>query len=259
MLEDVPVTREWGGQNKMKVFLTSSLNNYVEIDGKKVVKPIDNVNGLVDQLIDKLDDKKGITFIPSDFANKEAIKEYSNIVFESLRLSGIVFDNYYILTNNEDEIEEMISSSSMVFIAGGDTYKQNCAFQNISLKNYLEQFSGVIMGQSAGAINLAQDAYNSPECEEDLPIPSHFKGLGITNVNVEPHFVFDSNNFDENEIFQRNEVLKESIHRDIYAICDTSHIFDDGDNQTLYGEGYLISNGNIVKLCEHVEKYEFNT
>ena len=242
----------------MKVFLTSSLNNYIRIDGKKIPKEIDNLNGLVDQLIDKLDSNKGITFIPSDFEHVEAIKEYSNILFESLKLSGIVFDNYYILTNNEEEIAKMLSNSSMVFIAGGDTYKQSCTFQSIGLKNLLRNFSGVIMGQSAGSINLAQDAYNSPECEEDLQYPSHFKGLGMTNINVEPHFVFDTTNFDDDDVFHRNEILKESKLRNIYAICDTSHIFDDGDRQTLYGEGYLISNGNIVKLCEHVEKYEFN-
>ena len=241
----------------MKIFLTSSLNNYIKIDGKKVAKQIDNVNGLVDQLNEMLDNKKGITFIPSDFENIEGMNEYANIVFESLKLSGIVFDNYYILTNKYD-IEEMFKNSSMIFLAGGDTYKQNCVFQNIGLRKYLEKFSGVIMGQSAGSINLAEDAYNSPECKEDLEYPSHFKGLGMTNINVEPHFVFDTTNIDEDEIFHRNELLKEANVRDIYAICDTSHIFDDGQKQTLYGEGYLISNGSIIKLCSHGEKYELD-
>ena len=241
----------------MKIFLTSNLNNYTKIDGKKVAKQIDNVNGLVDKLNEMLDNKKGITFIPSDFENIKAIKEYSNILFESLKLSDIVFDNYYILTG-KDDIEERFKNSSMIFLAGGDTYKQNCVFQNIGLRKYLEDFSGVIMGQSAGSINLAEYAYNSPECKEDLIYSSHFKGLGMTNINVEPHFVFDNTNFDVDEIFHRNELLKESKLRNIYAICDTSHIFDDGKKQTLYGEGYLISNGNIIKLCEHVEKYEFS-
>lgn len=241
----------------MKVFLTSNLNNYIKIDGKKVAKEIDNINGLIDQLNEMLDSANGITFIPSDFENVERIKEYSDIVFESLKLSGIIFDNYYILTSKED-IEESFKNSSMIFLAGGDTYKQNNIFQNIELRKYLEDFLGVIMGQSAGSINLAEDVYNSPESREDLKYPSHFNGLGMTNINVEPHFVFDTTNFDNDEIFHRNELLKESKVRNIYAICDTSHIFDNGQKQTLYGEGYLISNGNIIKLCEHVEKYEIS-
>lgn len=240
----------------MKLFLTSNLNHYIKVNGEKVAKEVDNTNGLVDQLITNLDNKKGITFIPADFENINKIKKYSNLLFEALKLSGITFDNYYVIDiNNQSEISTMLNNSSIVFLSGGETYTQNCYFKNINLRELLKNYEGIIIGQSAGSINLAEDVYNSPECESDLSRPLHFKGLGKTNINIEPHFELDITNFNNDELFHRNEMLKESKSHAIYALCDTSHIFDDGEKQVLYGEGYLLLNSNITKLCGRGEKY----
>ena len=52
----------------------------------------------------------------------------------------------------------------------------------------------------------------------------------------------------------REELLKLSMEYTIYAICDGSYIFDDGNTQTLYGEGYILNNRNIEKICDDGKK-----
>ncbi len=237
----------------MKVFLTSNLNHYEKIDGVKVAKEIDNKNGLVDQLKSKLDGTRGILYIPADASNKDKIEEYSKILFDALRLSGIVFDNYYVVDDKSSvgDVRDKVLNSDLVFLFGGDTFTQMQYFEEIKLRDILSNYGGVIVGQSAGAINLAEDVYNSPECEEDLSRPSSYKGLGKTNINIEPHFVLDTSNFDSDEMLHRSAMLEESKKRDLYAILDGSHIFDDGVECTIYGECYLLRDGEVKKMCEN--------
>lgn len=236
----------------MKVFLTSNLNHYEKIDGVKVAKEIDNTNGLVDQLKSKLEDRRGILYIPADASSKDKIDEYSKILFDALKLSGIVFDDYYVVDDmsSEEEVRYRVLKSDLVFLSGGDTFTQMQYFEKISLRDILRDYEGVIVGQSAGSINLAEDVYNSPECEEDLKRPSCFKGLGKTKINIEPHFALSTSNFDSDEILHRNAMLEESKKRDLYALPDVSHIYDDGVEQTIYGECYLLRDGEVIEICK---------
>ncbi len=239
----------------MKVFLTSNLNHYEKIDRVKVAKEIDNTNGLVDQLKSKLEGTRGILYVPADASNKDKIDEYSKILFDALKLSGIIFDNYYVIDDksSEDEVRNRVLKSDLVFLSGGDTYTQMQYFEKINLREILSEYEGVIVGQSAGSINLAEDVYNSPECEEDLKKPSCYKGLGKTHINIEPHFILDTSNFNSDEILHRNAMLEESKKRDLYGLPDVSHIFDDGVEQTIYGECYLLRDEIIKKICENRE------
>lgn len=235
----------------MKVFLTSNLNHYEKRDGVKVAKEIDNKNGLVDQLKSKLDGTKGILYVPADAGNKDKINEYSKILFDALKLSGIVFDNYYVVDDKSivEEVRDRVLKSDLVFLSGGDTFTQMQYFEGIKLREILSDYEGVIVGQSAGAINLAEDVYNSPECEKDLNRPCYFKGLGKTYINIEPHFVLDTSNFDSDEMLHRTAMLEESMRRNLYGIPDGSHIFDDSVEQVVYGECYLLRDGEVKKIC----------
>ena len=101
-----------------------------------------------------------------------------------------------------------------------------------------------------------------PDIEQEMEKsePVFFQGLGLTNINIEPHFVLDDSNFDESEKYQRNAVLSESNYRKIYGQCNGSHILIDNDgNATIYGETYLISNGQISLACENGYNKEINS
>ena len=47
------------------------------------------------------------------------------------------------------------------------TYKQHEFFIEINLKELLKNYQGLVIGQSAGALNMADKVFNSPEEQEN--------------------------------------------------------------------------------------------
>ena len=237
----------------------SDFKHYHKENGEKVANPIDNTNGIVDHMKEYLTDRNAILFIASSPDDKEKMELYSSLLFEGLKLSGISFDEYLLLDNSTaNKAEEYIKKANIIFLSGGDTFVQNEFFNKINLKEKLANYNGLLIGLSAGAINMAEDAFNSPEeMKESEPI--FFKGLGLTDINIEPHFVLDSSDFDESEKYQRDFILNESNNRKIYGQCNGSHILIDNEGQVLIcGETYLISNAEIVSICGNGEKVILN-
>jgi peptidase E len=241
----------------MKLFLTSSLNNYKKIDGQKVVNEIDNQNGIVDQLKEALTRTTAIAFVPSNPNDLAKTNENSTIVVESLKLSGINFDHYYIV--DKSNVKEAVQNSDMIFLMGGDTQLQNEFFKAINLKHLLKDYDGVIVGVSAGSINAAGDVYSSPEGEIDLGKETHLEGLGLTNLNLEVHFTLDDKMFSNDELIQRKAILEESMSRELYAICDGTHVLSSNGDEIIYGEAYRISDGVITKICDNKQHFKLPT
>ena len=237
--------------------LTSDFKNYEKKDGVKITHPMSNENGIVDLLKTVLKETKKVVFVASDInSTPDSVESYARIFFDSMKMVGITFDEYYILDGTKvDKAREYIENADLVFLCGGDTYNQHLLFEKMNLKLLLSTYSGIVMGQSAGAINMAEHCFNSPEeLEESEPV--FFDGLGLTNINIEPHFVYDASNFNKNDTYQRNAIINESYNRPIYGQCNGSHVFiDDNDIATIYGETYLITNGNIEKICENNQKF----
>ena len=233
-------------------FLTSDFKHYHKVDGQKIANSFDNTNGIVDQIKEYLKEKNTILFISADSKDIEKVSLYSQLLFEGLRLSGIEFKNYLILSNKTKiNAKEYVEKADLIFLSGGDTYIQHQFFTEIKLKYLLINFNGLIIGQSAGAINMANSVFNSPENQEQSE-PIFFDGLGLTNINIEPHFQYDDTNFDDNGKYQRNAIIRESYNRQIYGQCNGSHIIIDENNvATIYGDTYLIENGNITKICDN--------
>ena len=224
-----------------KIFLTSNLNHYHKIANKKIANEINNTNGLVGQLKKTINRFDTIVYIASNPSDIEKVTEYSNLLFEALKLSDIAFKNY-------------IKQADLIFLSGGDTYIQNQFFNEMNLKYLLKEYNGVIIGQSAGSINLAENVYNSPENGTNSE-PVHFTGLGLTEINIEPHFNIETSNFNELENYQRDNILGESLSKTIYALCDESHIFETDNSIVVYGQSYIIRRGIISLLCNNKESF----
>ena len=237
--------------------LASDIKNYEKKDGVKITHPMSNENGLVDQLKNALKRKKKIVYVASDInSTPDSVESYSKIIFNSMKMVGITFEEYYILDGTKaNKAKEYIKNADLVFLCGGDTYNQHLLFEKMDLKLLLSTYTGIVMGESAGAINMAKYCFNSPE-ELEKSEPIFFEGLGLTSINIEPHFVYNASNFNENEKYQRKAIVDESYNRAIYGQCNGSHVFIGDDNiATIYGETYLIKNGNIEKICENNQKF----
>lgn len=233
----------------MKAFLTSSLGCCYKVNGKKIPKKIDNENKVVDQIKSNLDKEDTMIFFCSNPSDYEKNDNYSKLTFDSFNMSGFNFKKLIVVDYRyKGNLEIDIKNSDIVFLAGGHTYTEMKYFDEINLRSLLKNYDGVIIGQSAGSINLADTVVCAPEFKEEIGTKYVWKGLGKTNINIEPHFIL---NPPKEDISIREELLNLSTHYDIYAICDGSHIFDDGVKQTLYGEGYLIKNRQIEKICDN--------
>ena len=233
--------------------LASDFGNYEKVNGEKIIHPISNENGIVDQLRESLKDKNKVVFISSDISSTpESVSPYAKIFFDSMKMVNIIFNEYLIIEGtNYEKASEYIGGADLVFLCGGDTYNQHKLFLKMNLKQILCHFSGVVIGQSAGALNMAVNVFNSPEEKEESE-PIFYEGLGLTDINIEPHFKLDDASFNDKERYQRDVIIKESYNRVIYGQCDGSHIFINENNMaTIYGRTYLISNGKIEKICDN--------
>lgn len=234
--------------------LTSDLGNYRSENGIKVALPINNDNGLIDQIKCSLNSTYRVIFIASDYEHNPKTNEYAMLFFDSLRLSGLDFEQQIIIDSEyikkPEYVYDWIKDADLVFLCGGSTYKQHLFFEKIKLKEALSNYDGIIMGQSAGSINMSTSVFNSPEKAENYE-PIFFDGLDLTDINVEPHFVKDISDFNDDEFFKYNTILEESYYRPIYGQCDGSHIYINEFNRTIIcGETYLIEDGKISKICD---------
>ena len=254
----------WYNINRLVIFmiryLTSDFGNYEKKDGQKLTHPIDNINGIVDQFKNDIKKFDKVVFVASDMNNPtEKVMGYANIFFDSLKMVGIEFANYLVLDGSKiNEAKQYIDGADLVFLCGGDTYNQHVFFEAIYLKSLLENYQGVVVGQSAGALNMSSNVFNSPEDMEESE-PVFYEGLGLVNINIEPHFKYDTFDFNEAEKYQREVIVKESFNRPIYGQVNKSHIrIDDNNKAVIYGETYLIENGNIVKICDNKNNVSIN-
>ncbi|HIR58725.1 MAG TPA: Type 1 glutamine amidotransferase-like domain-containing protein [Candidatus Onthousia excrementipullorum] len=238
-----------------KLFFTSNTKHYYKDNDMKLPKEIDNTNGIVDQIKKLINKNHSILYIASDPNDYEKIDSYSSLIFEAFKLSNITFSDYLVLDNRtKDKASEYISKVNVIFLSGGDTFIENKFFEEIKLKELLHNYNGIIIGQSAGSINMANSVYNSPE-EGENSEPIYFEGLGLSNINIEPHFVLDTKDFDEMQLYQRNHIINESKKRTIYALCDGSHILEVGGTITVYGKSYLIKDGLIKEICDEGKSF----
>ena len=177
---------------------------------------------------------------------------------EALNLSGLTFKEYLVLDGrNKDNISEILENSDLIFICGGNTLTQNLFFNKICLKDYLKNNGLTIVGISAGSINAAVNVYNSPECNDDLKFSPYLSGLGLTTINIEPHFNLDDLSND-NKKLQRKEILKESYNRMVITLTDGAYILQTEEECKLYGESYKIKNGIISKICNNEESIDID-
>lgn len=232
----------------MRLFLVSNIGGIKKENGKKVPVSFFENNNFLKNMKESINDYNKFVIIASDADNYEQNDYYLKLDMDVLAMSGINFKENVVLDNrNKDDIANVLKNSSLIFLSGGDTLKQNIFFNEINLKEYIKNIDACIVGISAGAINSAKIVFNSPEEEKDLTNPSILEGLGLTTINVEPHF-----DCDKISKIQMDAILKESNNRVIYGLPDKSYIF----NNKVYGKCYRVYKENIELISNDDEVVE---
>lgn len=232
----------------MKCFLTSAPLIDTATFGFK------DVNGFLTEIKGALKDNCRALFICSDPESHEKTDKFSTEIRESFEKSGIRFSEMKILDGrNKQWARELIENSDFIILAGGHVPTQNKFFEEIGLKGLLKNYSGVLMGISAGTMNSADIVYAHPELDGEAIDPGYrrfLKGLGLTKAMVLPHYHDIKNDvLDGLRVFE-DIAYPDSMGRKFYAIPDGSFIFIKDGIQDLRGEAWLIEDGVCRKVCD---------
>ena len=229
-----------------KIFQCSLVVTTSVIAGKQVANPIENKN-----ILRELKDVKSIShllFVCSNPTVFDKTDLYAPLTKEAFTLSGIPVKDMTILDSRTDkDMVELVKKSDVIFLAGGVTPIQMEYFNSINLKRELHKYNNkIIIGQSAGAMNLAKVVYNSPEIDEmHSTSTTYYEGLDFSEVNIEPHF-----DINEKEYIMK-VLLPDSTVRPFIALDNNGFVVRDDLGTRLYGDAYAFYNGIVKKINDN--------
>lgn len=232
----------------MTVFITSS--PFIDGADPAILNP---ANGFIDALREALPPFPQALFICSDPERLDLSCLYSAGQSAAFALAGIPFSGYQVLSGlNAHRAQELLSQADFIILHGGHVPTQNRFFQEIGLGALLEDFDGVLMGISAGSMNMAEEVYAQPEepGESDPDFPRFLPGLGITPVNVLPHYQKCKDDILDGLRLFEDITYADSWGRLFFALPDGSYILQDEEDFLLFGESYLIHDGQIEPLTQ---------
>ena len=213
-----------------------------------------NLNGFVDRLRGCLPPNPRCLYICSSPDRPDLNCRFGADLFMAFANSGIHFRSYEVLdSRNAHQAPQLISNSNLIVLAGGHVPTQNAFFQRIGLRQLLQNYTGVVMGISAGSMNSADVVYSQPEepGESSADYQRFFPGLGLTHVQILPHYQQVRDAWLDGKRLYEDITYADSVGHTFYAIPDFSYIVDDGRFATLFGEGYRIQNGILERLTSH--------
>ena len=181
-----------------------------------------------------------LVFICSSPNAYEKTDRYFKSNIKWLEYGGIKFNDYCLLDNriNKTKANDYIKKASCVVLMGGITRDQIVYLKENDFGETLKQHNGVIIGISAGAINIAVKSLCLEEPKNADAV--WYDGLGLTDKTIYPHFSID----DHEVISELTGCSKDSV---IYGICECSAIIE-REQETIYlGEVYKISNNRILR------------
>lgn len=235
----------------MTLFITSS--PFIDGADRAILDPR---NDFLDRLQAALPPFPRCLYICSSPDRRDLNAYFGADVFLAFSEAGIHFSSYHILdAYNAQEAGFLIENSDLIVLAGGHVPTQNAFFHEIGLRYLLEDFPGVILGISAGSMNMAEEVYVQPEDpgESDPDFQRFAPGLGLTWVNICPHYqkVKDME-LDGLRLFE-DITYADSMDHCFFALPDGSYFYQDEDSLLLCGKAYRIKDGILELLTKDGE------
>ncbi len=231
----------------MILYLTSSPC----IDGadRAILNP---ANGFLARLQADLPENPRCLFIASNPNDRHGTCEFGSHMFLAFAQAGMPFSSYEILDGcNADMTEELIGRSDLIILAGGHVPTQNRFFRDIGLRELLEDYSGVILGISAGSMNCAETVYAQPEEPGETLDPNYQRfvpGLGLTQINILPHYQRVKNDLIDGQRLFEDVTCYDSYDHTFYALPDGSYFYIYEGHTLLCGRAYRLRNGILEML-----------
>lgn len=193
---------------------------------------------IAEVLRENLDERKCLVFIsalPEEFAQNDDDSDGMHQMFAE---RGMGFAEHHVIdrrTSEEDAVK-LVGQADCIWLMGGEVTWQMKLIQDLNLAPELKTSRAVILGVSAGSMNMGRYVAEIWESK------SFYDGLGLSDTIIKAHYSKD-------EWFM--PILKElSMIHPLIAMEDESAIFINRDKTWKLGNMYQISKGEITSLSQ---------
>ena len=220
-------------------------------------REFNDVNGFKNTLKKFWGEEPNVLYIASFPNEYEITDEYYNAFKNAFLNAGFTFGSINLLDyRNIKDFDSLFALANAIMLPGGHTPTEMKFFNELGLKDKLKKFNGLVIGSSAGSMNMASVVYCPPELEGETINPNfkkYFPGLGLTDVNILPHHSEYKDAIVDGKNVYKEIVLKDSNDHKFYSFSDGTYIVVSDNKTTLYGEAFLIENENITKISNNNE------
>lgn len=195
-------------------------------------------------LQEDITDRKSLVMISSNplFYEDDGTTERS-----WLDQAGILFDEYHLINYRvqKEDAQTLIQKASVIFLLGGNTVKQNEFLMEYELSDWIKNSSAIVMGASAGAINMSAKWLCSKNFGYNVETSAIYEGIGLDDFAVLSHF-----DLENNMALVQEELSALSKEMNVYASNKDCAVRIKGDKIDILGQVYLISHSKIQKMDE---------
>ena len=181
---------------------------------------------------------------------------------DCIHASGIGTEKIVMLDRrNAAKAPELVRWADWIILCGGHVPTQNRFIHEIGLKELMKSFDGVVMGCSAGSMNCADYVYSHPELPGEARDPQYkrwLRGLGLTNINLVPHFEQVRYALVDGLRLFEDVAFPDSWGHRFYTFRDGGYVIQKkGRPAELRGEAYEITRGAMRRISEENKSYSF--
>ena len=212
--------------------------------------PLKADNGFVEELRRVLPEGPRVLFAASDPDFPDRSDEAAAMYREAFARSGLPLGCIHVLDRRNPDRHPR--DYDLVILAGGHVPTENAFFRELRLREKLRDYGGAVMGISAGTMNCAGTVYAQPELPGEATDPDYLRflpGLGLTEINVLPHWQEVREEVLDGLRLLEDITLPDSAGRSFYALVDGSYILVEKGEATLRGLGWEIRDGTVTALC----------
>ena len=190
--------------------------------------------------------RKSLVMISSNPSSYEEVGATERSWFKQ---ADILFDEYHVINYSvkKEDASLFIQNASVIFLLGGDTVKLNEFIMEYELSDTIKESNAVVMGASAGAINMSAKWICSKNFGYNVEESVVYDGIGLNHFSVLSHF-----DLENNMTMVQNELSVLSKEINIYASNKDCAVRVKGDKIDIFGDVYLISNAIMQKLEETI-------
>lgn len=228
-------------------------------------------NGLIDEMRKALADEIRCVMISSFPDDQQITDRMAWELREIFEHADMAFSHFEVLDRRtQPQVARMLREANFIILCGGHVPTEHRFFEELRLRQRLQSFDGVVMGISAGSMNMAHIVYASPELEGESIDPDYklyLRGLGLTRVNILPHFQTLHDTMLDGKRLVDDIVASHSYGHPVYCLNDGAYFLVQFEGTVaemnakpekarteLRGEAYRMYNGQLVRVCEEGQR-----